>query len=151
MLVIPVSLSLPTPILDLPNTYNNLADCDPAAITRDLVTREVGVIAWDQIRGSAIVVLKLIGGISEKMTTFYDRSGSSPPTTAPVGFEPLLDSQQAAVLLQIHPKTLQKLAREGKVPGHRIGDLWRFRTSELDGWLNTSVNSELPLVPLIGE
>ncbi len=62
-------------------------------------------------------------------------------------FEPLLNSQEAATLLQIHPKTLQKLARDGEVPSHRIGDLWRFRASELDRWLKSKLSSESPLVP----
>ena len=62
-------------------------------------------------------------------------------------FEPLLRSEQAAALLQIHPKTLQKLAREGKLPATRIGDLWRFRASDLDNWLRTRVDSKSPLVP----
>ena len=56
-------------------------------------------------------------------------------------FEPLLDSEQAAALLQIHPKTLQKMARQGRVPAHRIGDLWRYRASELDEWLRSRVVS----------
>jgi excisionase family DNA binding protein len=56
-------------------------------------------------------------------------------------FEPLLDSAQAAVLLGIHPKTLQKKARQGEVPARRIGDLWRFRASELDDWVRTGVSS----------
>ncbi len=50
-------------------------------------------------------------------------------------FEPLLDSDQAAALLQIHPKTLQKLARAGTVTGIRVGRLWRFRASALNEWL----------------
>ena len=62
-------------------------------------------------------------------------------------FEPLLNSQEAATLLQIHPKTLEKLARDGEVPSHRIGDLWRFRASELDRWLKSKLSSESPLVP----
>ena len=62
-------------------------------------------------------------------------------------FEPLLDTHQAAALLGIHPKTLQKLARTGTVPSHRIGDLWRFRASELDSWLRLAVNPQSPLVP----
>ncbi|MGA2593632.1 MAG: helix-turn-helix domain-containing protein [Bryobacteraceae bacterium] len=66
-------------------------------------------------------------------------------------FEPLLDTQEAAMLLQVHPKTLQKMARAGRVPSHRIGDLWRFRASELDRWLRMGVNSKLPLVPKTGE
>lgn len=59
------------------------------------------------------------------------------PTVNLPRFEPLLDTQKAAALLGIHPKTLQKLARAGTVPSHRIGDLWRFRASELDTWLRT--------------
>jgi excisionase family DNA binding protein len=57
------------------------------------------------------------------------------------GFEPTLNSQQAAALLQIHPKTLQKMARQGRVPGRQVGDLWRFRASELDEWLRNGVSS----------
>ena len=50
-------------------------------------------------------------------------------------FEPLMDSAEAAALLQIHPKTLQKLARAGTVIGIRVGKLWRFRASSLNEWL----------------
>jgi excisionase family DNA binding protein len=52
-----------------------------------------------------------------------------------VRFEPLLDSEEAAALLKIHPKTLQRMARRGEVIGIRIGKLWRFRASELNEWL----------------
>ena len=55
--------------------------------------------------------------------------------TKEVAFEPLLDTEQAATLLRIHPKTLQKLARAGTVEGVRIGKLWRFRASALNAWL----------------
>lgn len=49
-------------------------------------------------------------------------------------FEPLLNSEQAAELLQIHHKTLQKLARRGEIHGTHIGKLWRFRVSDLNDW-----------------
>ena len=51
-------------------------------------------------------------------------------------FEPLLDSEEAAALLRIHPKTLQKLARTGEINGIQIGRLWRFRVSALNRWLH---------------
>jgi len=51
------------------------------------------------------------------------------------GFEPLLDSEEAAALLKIHPKTLQKMARNGEVVAIQIGKLWRFRASALDEWV----------------
>jgi excisionase family DNA binding protein len=50
-------------------------------------------------------------------------------------FEPLLDSEQAASLLRIHPKTLQKMARRGEIHGTHIGKLWRFRASDLNDWV----------------
>ena len=50
-------------------------------------------------------------------------------------FERLLDSDEAAALLKIHPKTLQKMAREHQIVGVQIGKLWRFRASVLNAWL----------------
>jgi len=51
-------------------------------------------------------------------------------------FEPLLDDQQAAMLLGgLHPKTLQRMARRGHLPAFRVGKYWRYRASELDEWL----------------
>ena len=47
--------------------------------------------------------------------------------------EPFLDSDQAAAILRIHPKTLQRLARCGRVTGYRVGKLWRFHASDLEG------------------
>lgn len=50
-------------------------------------------------------------------------------------FEPLLDSEEAARLLRIHPKTLQKMARRGEIHGTHVGKLWRFRASDLNDWI----------------
>ena len=66
-------------------------------------------------------------------------SGEPEPVVA---FERVLNTEEAAALLQIHPKTLQKMAREGIVPAFRIGDLWRFRASALDEWLRSVVCSK---------
>jgi len=56
-------------------------------------------------------------------------------------FEPVLDSEEAAGLLHIHPKTLQRLARNGEIPGFRIGKLWGFRASVLNEWLESKTSS----------
>ena len=52
-----------------------------------------------------------------------------------ISFERLLDSDEAAALLKIHPKTLQKMARSGQITGVQVGRLWRFRASVLNDWL----------------
>ena len=49
--------------------------------------------------------------------------------------DPLLDSEQAARRLKIHPKTLQRYARQGYVHGFQIGTMWRFRSSDIDNWI----------------
>ncbi len=66
----------------------------------------------------------------------HSETHQAPPSPLPKdGFEPLLDSEEAAALLKIHPKTLQKLARNGEVEAIHIGKLWRFRASALNRWL----------------
>jgi len=54
---------------------------------------------------------------------------------SPHVFEPLLNSEQAAAIVKVHPKTLQRYARNGIVGGLRVGKLWRFRLSDLHGQL----------------
>jgi excisionase family DNA binding protein len=57
-------------------------------------------------------------------------------------FERLLDVEEAAKLLRIHPKTLQALARREEVPCIRMGKYWRFRESSLDTWVQSKLICE---------
>ena len=50
-------------------------------------------------------------------------------------FEPLLDTEEAARLLRMHPRTLRTKARCGSIPAVQVGKRWRFRASTLDRWL----------------
>lgn len=51
-------------------------------------------------------------------------------------FEPLLNDAQAAHLLgNMHPRTLQRLARTHVVPAIKIGRFWFFRASALNEWI----------------
>lgn len=49
--------------------------------------------------------------------------------------EPLLDTDQAAAIMRVHPKTLQRYARLGIVRGFQLGTMWRFRASDIDRWI----------------
>ncbi len=63
--------------------------------------------------------------------------GRKPPVSAGnVVPERLLDSDEAARIMNVHPKTLQKLARKGVVRGLHIGKLWRFRASAIEDWID---------------
>jgi excisionase family DNA binding protein len=55
-------------------------------------------------------------------------------------FEPLVDADEIAELLRLHPKTVRLKARQGEIPAHRIGKFWRFRKSEIDCWLRSEVD-----------
>ena len=55
--------------------------------------------------------------------------------------EPLLDSGQAAAILLLHPKTLQRMARRGDIRALQIGKVWRFRASVLDEWIQQKLAS----------
>jgi excisionase family DNA binding protein len=55
-------------------------------------------------------------------------------------FEPLLNSREAAPLLRIHHKTLERWARRNQIPGYFYNGRWYFRASELDGWLRSAVH-----------
>jgi excisionase family DNA binding protein len=59
--------------------------------------------------------------------------------------EPLLDSHQAAAILKVHPRTLQRLVHRGEIAAVHVGKLWRFRAQPLQsgstGGLQASVRS----------
>lgn len=45
--------------------------------------------------------------------------------------DPVLDSAGAAQLLRVSSKTILRLARDGQLPGRKIGREWRFARSAL--------------------
>jgi excisionase family DNA binding protein len=53
----------------------------------------------------------------------------------PQEFEPLIDSQQAAALMRVHPETVKRRARRGEIPGIKLGKIWRFRASGLESFI----------------
>ena len=65
-----------------------------------------------------------------------------PPATAVTSVpERLLDSDEAASIMNVHPKTLQKLARKGIVRGVHVGKLWSFRASTIEEWIQRQLAS----------
>lgn len=73
-------------------------------------------------------------------------ASTSGPARKPVGSEPfvpepLLDTDQAAAIMRIHPKTLQRYARQGVIRGFQLGSMWRFRASDIDRWITEQLAS----------
>jgi len=46
-----------------------------------------------------------------------------------------LTLEEAARYLKMGKSTIYKLARQGAIPAHRVGRVWRFDAAELDTWL----------------
>ena len=42
---------------------------------------------------------------------------------------------EIARILKLHPFTIARLAREGKLPAFKVGGVWRFRKDEFERWI----------------
>jgi excisionase family DNA binding protein len=58
-----------------------------------------------------------------------------------IKMQALTTPAEAGRLLKVHAKTVIKLAREGELPGFRIGKHWRFRNSDLEAWAENRIQS----------
>ena len=47
----------------------------------------------------------------------------------------ILTVEQAAEKLQLTPKTLRKLLKEGKMPGRKVGRAWRVVETDIERWV----------------
>jgi len=47
----------------------------------------------------------------------------------------LLDVKQVAAYLRLHEVTVLSFARQGKLPGFKVGREWRFRAEDIRAWL----------------
>lgn len=47
----------------------------------------------------------------------------------------ILTVKELADYLKIAEKTAYRFAAEGKVPGFKVGNAWRFRKTEIDRWI----------------
>ena len=55
----------------------------------------------------------------------------------------LLTLSEAATLLQVSTRTLQRMIRNGELPAFKVGGQWRLRETQLRQWVE---NREAPLV-----
>ena len=51
-----------------------------------------------------------------------------------------LTSTEVAKILKLHPFTVTRLAREKKLPGFKVGGVWRFRKDRFEQWIDRRTN-----------
>jgi excisionase family DNA binding protein len=74
--------------------------------------------------------------LSQKIKAQSAHNSGGRPGLVERSFEPLLDTEEAARLLRMHPRTLRTKARSGAIPAVQVGRRWRFRVSALNHWLD---------------
>ena len=51
-----------------------------------------------------------------------------------------LTPNELSRILKLHPFTITRLAREGKIPGLKVSGVWRFRKDEFERWVEECGN-----------
>ena len=55
----------------------------------------------------------------------------------------ILTVKELCDLLRLHPTTVYKLVRQGKIPRFRVGNEWRFRRDAIERWtVEQSMNAQ---------
>lgn len=47
----------------------------------------------------------------------------------------IMTVREVAEFLDVHPMTIYKYARQGKIPGFKIGVDWRFNRKSIERWV----------------
>lgn len=55
-----------------------------------------------------------------------------------------LKTYDVAVLLDLSPDDVNSMARNGLIRGHKIGNRWRFRSRDVNKFLDHTRNQETP-------
>jgi excisionase family DNA binding protein len=72
--------------------------------------------------------------IQHKVHTLNAVSESTQLTA--VRAQDVLDLNEVAEILRVHPKTVRLLAQSGRIPAFRMGRLWRFSRSKIIQWID---------------
>jgi excisionase family DNA binding protein len=68
-------------------------------------------------------------GLGEEVSTFMKLRERTSSNALYVGVSRL------AEILNYHPKTIERMARTGRIPATRIDSRWRFSLDDIDSWL----------------
>lgn len=52
----------------------------------------------------------------------------------------IMTPREAADYLSVHVRTIYRLAKNGEIPGRKVGGSWRFKKGALDEWLSWREN-----------
>jgi excisionase family DNA binding protein len=79
--------------------------------------------------------------VRDERTTGSEDGMPSSVVNAEKEIERPITCKEASQVLGVHPRTIKRMARDGKVPGHFRFGRWYFYASELDCWMRMELNS----------
>lgn len=53
----------------------------------------------------------------------------------------IMTTKEVAEYLKVNDRTVHRMAGAGKIPAFKVGSSWRFKSEELETWINTEKNS----------
>lgn len=56
--------------------------------------------------------------------------------------EEYLTPEEVAQKLKLHPDTVARLLRQGKIPGYKVAGSWRISPTELEEWMKQRKNKQ---------
>lgn len=54
----------------------------------------------------------------------------------------ILTIEEVAAYLKAGRRTVYRLAANGQIPAFKLGGTWRFRRTELDGWIAARIGTQ---------
>lgn len=55
----------------------------------------------------------------------------------------ILTPRETAEYLSVHVRTIYRLAKNGEIPGRKVGGSWRFKKNVIDEWLSEKKPSRM--------
>ena len=55
--------------------------------------------------------------------------------------ESMLTLAEVASLLQVSHRTVYRLAQDGRIPAFKVGQAWRFRSGDIQAWIDAQVQT----------
>lgn len=55
----------------------------------------------------------------------------------------IMTAKEVAEYLNLHPLTVHKYAREGKIPAFKIGSDWRFHKKYIERWIKEKLSCSM--------
>lgn len=65
--------------------------------------------------------------------------------------EPAMTVRQVADYLNVAPKVVYRLVQQGDLPGFKVAGTWRFKRSDIDGWIEDQKRRVMPADPARAE